>query len=551
MRDRDSSAFRAIAVTQPAQTGWDMASGGAALQDSLRLISAQQPPKGEETPRSLAPWRPCYGLFFHKQLGLRTMASAPFGLDPISFWIIVTGALVNVACGTIGCFLVLRRLSLVGDAISHAVLPGIAIAFLVGHSRDPWLMLLGALGAGMATVVITHVVERYAKVPEDAALGVAFTSLFALGVILIGFSASRVDLDPHCVLYGAIEFVPLDTIDVFGAAIPRVAVVLAVVTAGVLGFIALFWKELRITSFDPHLATTLGIDATVMHYLLMAVVAIVTVAAFEAVGSILVVAMLIVPGATAHLLSDRLSGVLGWAIGLAILTAVLGQWIGSGQWASDPAAVSTHIAGAMSVVAGLGFALAVVFAPRHGVVAKRVHRLRLALRIVCEDLLAILWRWRERGETRPLTRREIAALLGMRVWPTLAMWYLRHKRHIVRAEGGWHLAERSVDYARSLVHLHRLWETWINRHFGVPPERVHPSADRMMHVIPDELALLIHEDVGFAQTDPHGKPIPKFVPSKETGKLPPPPHDDATTNSDSARHQQRSSSRRSAPPPSA
>ena len=214
-------------------------------------------------------------------------------------WIVAAGVLSAVACALVGNFLVLRRMSMLGDAISHAVLPGLAAAFLITGSRDSLGMFLGAAVVGVLTAVLTEWIRGFGKVDEGAAMGVVFTGLFALGLIMIVQAADRVDLDPSCVLYGAIEATPLDRINVFGYDVPRVVVTLSAVLVVNLLAVVLFFKELKISAFDPALAKSLGINATLMHYLLMTLVAVTAVASFESVGNILVVAMFVVPPAAA------------------------------------------------------------------------------------------------------------------------------------------------------------------------------------------------------------------------------------------------------------
>ncbi|MBL4699967.1 MAG: metal ABC transporter permease, partial [Phycisphaeraceae bacterium] len=222
-----------------------------------------------------------------------------YGFD---FWIIVAALLSALSCALLGNFLVLRRMSMMGDAISHAVLPGLAAAFLITGSRDSFTMFIGAAIVGVLTAVLTEWIHSLGKVEHSASMGVVFTSLFALGLVLIVQAADHVDLDAQCVLYGAIELIP--SFDPFE--IPQAVITLSLVFGIVLTFVLVFYKELKITAFDPQLATTLGINATFMHYLLMSLIAMTTVACFESVGSILVIAMLIVPAASAFLLTERL-----------------------------------------------------------------------------------------------------------------------------------------------------------------------------------------------------------------------------------------------------
>jgi len=248
--------------------------------------------------------------------------------------------LAAISCGLLGNFLVLRRLSLMGDAISHSVLPGLVIAFLLTSSRAPMVMFIGAVCAGIATVVLVELVKRLGRVEPGAAMGVVFSVLFAFGVLLLESSAVRsIDLDAECVLHGQLEtLVWYAAPQTFGdllnpstlEAVPPQVVTLSIMALLSIGFVVMFFKELRVAAFDPALATTLGFNATGLHLALMLFVAAATVASFEAVGSILVIAMLICPAATARLLTDRLStqiilsGIIG--VGSSALGYALASW---------------------------------------------------------------------------------------------------------------------------------------------------------------------------------------------------------------------------------
>lgn len=279
-------------------------------------------------------------------------------------WIVIVGALCGVACALLGNYLVLRQMSMMGDAISHAVLPGLAIGFLLTASRASLAMFLGAAIVGVLTAVFTQWISKLGNVDRGASMGIVFTTLFALGLVMIVQAADYVDLDPGCVLYGAIELTPLDVaweFTAFGTLIevPRAALILGAVTLLNALFLLLCFKEMRITSFDPALANTLGFRSSLMHYLLMMLVAITTVASFEAVGSILVIAMLIVPPATAALLTRRLSTLVALSAGIGVLCAVLGH-ISAITVPKLFGYEDTSTSGMMAVVAGVLFALAMV-----------------------------------------------------------------------------------------------------------------------------------------------------------------------------------------------
>jgi manganese/zinc/iron transport system permease protein len=431
--------------------------------------------------------------------------NAWLGDSAISFWIVLTGILVNIACAVLGCFLVLRRMSLLGDAISHAILPGLALGFIVSQSRSVGPMLIGALAAGLLTAMLTQTLHRFARVPEDAAMGVIFTSLFAAGVLMIHHVAHDVDLDPGCVLYGAIEFVPLDMNP--GDLMPRATFNMGVTCLGVILFVVVLWKELKISAFDPDLATSQGFNSHVIYYLLMSVVATVTVVAFESVGSILVVAMLIVPAATASMMTDRLGLMILVASLAGVASAVLGQLFASEHY------FNTHVSGMMSVVAGALFVVAVFVGPRHGVLVKKLRQLQLSLRIVREDVLALLYRWHEMSPNVPLDRRQATAALGGGILLALAVWFLKREGRIVSAltqagSEGLMLTDKSTRQAQTLVKSHRLWETYLEKVIGLPPDHLHAGADRTEHFISEQVLKEVARAVDNPHLDPHGRPIP-------------------------------------------
>ncbi|MCR4412543.1 MAG: metal ABC transporter permease [Thermoguttaceae bacterium] len=426
-----------------------------------------------------------------------------------TLWVMLIGAMTNTACALLGCYLVLRRMSLLGDAISHAVLPGLVVAFILSGTLNVGYMFLGALAVGLLTSALTETLHRHGGVAEDAAMGVVFTSLFALGVILIKRYGSGVDLDPGCVLEGLLEFVDLNRVEVAGHSVPRALVSIAPVLALNLLFLVVFWKELLVSSFDPALATTMGFRAGLLHYVLMALVALTTVASFEQVGSILVIAMLIVPGATAHLLTDRLRTMLGLAAAIAVASAVLGQ-LAATRW-------NTNTAGMMSVVAGMFYLAAVCFSPRYGMLSVLVGNFRNALTIVREDLLAMLYRLEELAAERPLGPREAIQAVGGGVLATLGLWSLARRGEIQRDHSAVRLTERGRRRASQIVRSHRLWEAYLVRYLGLPLDHVHEPAAHMEHYIGGRLQEQLAADLEQTGTDPHGRQIPHGEPPPASG----------------------------------
>ncbi|MDX5436235.1 MAG: metal ABC transporter permease [Pontibacter sp.] len=282
-----------------------------------------------------------------------------------AFWIILTGSLVATCCSLLGCYLILRRMAMVGDAISHAVLPGIVIAFLLTGSRESVPMLIGAGLLGVLTTFLIEFFHRYARVQSDAAIGVTFTWLFAIGIILISVFAGQVDLDQDCVLYGEIAYVPLDLwITEGGLSLgPRTVWTIGAVTILILVFIVVGYKELFLTAFDPGYAAAIGVSTSLWYYLLMTAVSLTTVASFESVGAILVVALLVAPAATAYLLTDNFKMMLLISVILGIVASILGYYLA--VW------IDGSIAGAIATVTGIEFLLAFLFSPARGILIRR------------------------------------------------------------------------------------------------------------------------------------------------------------------------------------
>ncbi|CAG9622408.1 metal ABC transporter permease [Sutcliffiella rhizosphaerae] len=285
-------------------------------------------------------------------------------------WIILTGSLVGITCGITGCFLILRRMAMLADAISHTVLLGIVGAYLVSSSLEGIYMFIGALIVGLLTAFFIQLLDS-SGVQSDAAIGVVFTSLFALGVILVSLYASRIHLDVDHALMGEIAFVPWDTLVLFGMDLgPKAVWMLGSVLVINLLIIIFFYKELKICAFDPEMAMAIGIPVMFMHYLLMGMLSITTVASFDSVGAILVVAMLIAPGASAYLLTDKLSAMLLLSALIGIASAVLGYY--------GALLANVSISGSMATMSGILFFLTFFLSPKHGLIMKWIYRRSLS-----------------------------------------------------------------------------------------------------------------------------------------------------------------------------
>ena len=420
----------------------------------------------------------------------------------IDTWIVIIGALCAAGCAIPGTILVLRRMSLMGDAISHTVLPGIAIAFLITGSRDPTAMLIGAVIVGLITAFLVQAIQSLGKVEVGASMGIVFTVLFAFGLVLMRQAVDHVDIDPDCVLYGSIELAWFDQ-NPDGLGIPRGAIVNGVMLLANIIVMLLFYKEFKITSFDPALAKSQGISPSFMHYLLMTMTAATAVAAFETVGSILVVAMFIVPPATAYLLTNRYGILFMLSIGLSVIAAVLGHlsaitiptWFGFS---------GTSTAGAMAVATGILFMCAWVVSPNHGIVMKMWHRLSVRLLVIREDILGVLWRLEERGQMKLLATQLSEAIGTTRFMIWLGLYGLWRGNAVSRDDSSWALTSDGRIRATKLIRSHRLWEVYLDKHYPQDSHQLHESAERLEHITTPEMRSML----GDAKEDPHGMQVP-------------------------------------------
>jgi manganese/zinc/iron transport system permease protein len=380
-----------------------------------------------------------------------TAASVWGEFSAMHAWAIATAAVVAAGCALVGTLLVVRRMSLLGDAISHAVLPGIAVAVLAGGRPGGVLVLVGAVAAALVTVLLVQALRREGGLAADAGTGVVFTTLFALGVVIITAAASRIDLDPGCILYGILELVPFDTVRVAGLEVPRAfltgAGVLAVVAVG----LAVTWKEQLFTAFDSDAARAVGLPVAAVTGGLLAATALVTVASFGYLAA----------------------------------------------WRFD-----TSAAGMMAVVLGLEYVVAAIVAPEDGVVARLAARLALGWRVTCEDTLALIWRADE-------ARAGAASQPFRSPGEWAAGLWLAVSGRIVRDAGRWGLTAIGRAEAETVVRSHRLWEAWLGRHADLPLDHLHPPAEWIEHHLGADLRRRIEADVGAEESDPHGRSIPR------------------------------------------
>ncbi|PIE99135.1 MAG: zinc ABC transporter permease [Treponema sp.] len=297
--------------------------------------------------------------------------------------IIIIAVTVSIACSIWGVFLLLRRMSLMSDAISHSIILGIVLGYFISRSLSSTIPLIGAVISGLLSAVLTEALKRTRLVKSDAAIGLVFPAMFSLGVILVSLYAGNVHLDVDSVLLGEIGLAPLDRIQIANISLPRNLVIMLTILIINLILVILFFKELKLTTFDPSLAKSLGYSPTWINYGLMLMVSITCVGAFDSVGAVLVTALMIAPAAAALLLTDSLFIMLIISGILASVSAVSGFFVAL--------KIDASISGAMATMTGIIFLLAYLFSPKQGLIKRKMLANKLKIDFAVTTLLVHLF----------------------------------------------------------------------------------------------------------------------------------------------------------------
>lgn len=360
-----------------------------------------------------------------------------------SFEIQLIASLVAMACALPGVFLVLRRMAMMTDAITHTILLGIVLAFFLTRSLSSPFLLVGAALLGLLTVWLTELTHRTRLVSEDAAIGLVFPLLFSIAIMLITRYAGSVHLDTDSVLLGELAFAPFDRLVISGRDIGAKGIYVsgAMLLLNLL-FILIFYKELQLATFDPLLSASLGFAPGLIHYALMGLSSLTAVGAFEAVGSILVVAFMIGPPVTAWLLTDKLKAMIALAAGIGLVNAILGYQLA--------AALDVSISGSMAVMTGLSFLIVFLVAPHRGLLSAllRIKRQRVAF---AEQTL-MFHLWHHEGSPDESEEAQLDTIrLHMRWEDGFARKIVNNllAARLIRVDEGWlKLADRGQDHSR-------------------------------------------------------------------------------------------------------
>lgn len=399
---------------------------------------------------------------------------------------LAASTMVGITCGVLGCFIVLRNMALIGDALSHAILPGVFVAFIF-FGYNVLGFFFGSVAAGLLAALGITWLQQNVKTKNDAAIGIVFTAMFSLGVMGISWisKSEGVHLDLKDFLFGNILGVSNQDLGLT-----------AFTTLYVLGSVIAFYRYLFVSTFQPVIAETMGISVKVIHYFLMLLLSFVVVASLQTVGVILVVAMLVTPAATALLLTDRLHWVLVVAAVSGMLAAVTGLILAI--------VLNTTPGPAMAIVATLFYLAAALFSPKKGLIFKALRKKKLQSRIKREDVLKQSYRLQQKEQ---LTFEALRSVLGFHKSSLINTLTQLQKEQLFDKKI-FRLTEQGMEAANRLVRAHRLWETYLVQKIGLTDEQIHEEAEKYEHLLPDEILDEVDEQLGYPTTDPHGSPIP-------------------------------------------
>ena len=408
--------------------------------------------------------------------------------EPWALRALIASTMVGLTCGMLGAFIVLRNMSLIGDALSHAILPGVVIAFVI-FGYNTLGFFFGSVAAGLLSAVLITWIQQNIKTKNDAAIGIVFTAMFSIGVIGISsISRTGVHLDLKDFLFGNVLGVSNE--DLIMTGVVMMMVVLSII---------ILYRYLFASTFQPTIASTMGIPVKFIHYYLMLLLSFAVVAAMQTVGVILVVALLITPASTALLLTNRLRRVLLLAALIGFLSSLSGLFL-SILFEMPPGP-------AIAVTATAIYLIVALVSPEHGLIAKWIRKTKQEQKIIHEDILKEVFKmsFSEQSDIKSLGEKlSIPAGKLNRFIKSLAGLKLIRKE----PSGVLVLTEAGRTQANSLIRAHRLWESYLVKEMGMDVSQIHPEAERYEHILTTDQVDAVDHQLGYPALDPHGSPIP-------------------------------------------
>ena len=413
-------------------------------------------------------------------------------------WVAAGSVLLGASAGALGSFAYLQRKSLLGDALAHAALPGVGLAFLIVGQKDVMALLIGAALSGWLGALALNAIVRFSKIKQDAALGIVLTVFFGLGVVILTYiqktgSGSQAGLDKF--LFGQAA--------AMGAHDVRV---LSVVALLMLAVLSLGFRRFKLISFDPSFAGTIGLRVGLLQFVLTTMIVFAVTIGLQAVGVVLIAALLITPAAAARQWTDKLATMVWLAALFGALSGFLGAYISflAPRWPTGPWVV---------VVVSAIFAISILFSPSRGVLARALRHTRQRQRITQENILKSLLK-PGLAEKDWSVFHSISDLQEMWSFPrrelNSGLKRLERRGMIEASDDRYRLTADGVTEGARVLRLHRLWELYLTHHLELSADHVHRDAEELEHVITPEMERQLLDLLDQPQVDPHNQEIPYF-----------------------------------------
>jgi len=410
-------------------------------------------------------------------------------------YVVLGSILLSMSAAIVGCFTFVRKKALLGDVVSHAVLPGICLSFMISGTKDPFLLIMGAFATGWISILALDYITAYSKLKEDTATGISLSVFFGIGILMMTYIQQS----------GNVAQSGLDTF-LFGKAAALVGTDLYVFSSVallvIIVVVALF-KEFKFISFDPEMAQIQGLPVKTLQFILTSLTVLAVVTGVQAVGVVLMAAMLITPAAAARYWTGRFSSLIGLAAVFAAFSGISGAYV---SYAVPSMPTGPWIVLILSLIA----LISIFFSPRKGIVLKFIKRAKIKKDLLEENLLKTLYKLENENNGRTLSIEAIKKAFGYEQSKLNAgIKRLKYHNYLKPENGSWKLTPEGRQKGKRIVRLHRLWELYLTEYLRIAPDHVHEDAETVEHIITPELEAELQKLLDYPERDPHDEVIPQ------------------------------------------
>ena len=410
-------------------------------------------------------------------------------------YVVFGSILLSVSASIVGCFTFIKKKSLVGDVISHSVLPGICISFLISGTKNPLLFVIGAFISGWLSIIVMDEIIAKTKLKEDTATGITLSVFFGIGILILTYIQSS----------GNTAQSGLDSF-LFGKAAALVGedlMVFSVIAILVLTIVGLFYKEFKLICFDPDFARSTGKPVKKLDFLLTSLTVLAVVTGIQSVGVVLMAAMLITPAAASRFWSDRLSKMIILSAIFAAISGISGAYI---SYAIPSMPTGPWVVMFLSIIAILSF----LFSPNRGIFIRVLKRSKIQRKLLEENILKACYKEVLKTGSKSLTRERMQSIdINKNLKFQKCIRRLKFNGYFSSFSNNYHLTEQGFEKGKKIVRLHRLWELYLTRYLNIASDHVHEDAETIEHILTPELEIKLEQLLDYPEVDPHDEEIPR------------------------------------------